>query len=294
MKNCQIFMNKMHRHTGPIRWLVVVPIMLLSACAAVAPENRSKTDFGSESRTVNYLYRTQQSFVRIEKIEAGAPANGHPASVSVEALQQALAGMRVAGASSLDAKPLFTQEEIAEIATPLATALAEANADQDVTFGVSASRGFLGSLSTPSFTTGRVFVRDGRVNIVLGLVHELYATGALGVSERQPWTPGSRARRIESGWEISPGNNGRATEDRGDWVTFDLNALAPAPAKASDTGGSAVPQAPSVAPVPGPVDPGHRATEMANRLRVLEELKRNGTISDDEYRERRRAILQEI
>jgi len=203
--------------------------------------------------------------VRIEQIEPGAPDNAHPFSTSVAVLRPVLASMKVKGASSLGAVPVFTDAELGEIVPHLVAALAKAGPKEDVTFAVTGKHGLFGRYSPKSYTTGRLFVRDGQANIVFGRVHEAYAPDDQGLA----LIPGSRTRRVETGWDIVP-ENGRVADRRSDWVTLAPKAPPPAPA----------------------VDGRYR--EIDDKLRLLEQLRSNGRITEEEYRERRRAVMQGI
>jgi hypothetical protein len=239
--------------------------MLLAACETTARSN-------DRPQVPGYQYRSESdvAFVRIEPIEPGAPDNAHPFSTSVAVLRPVLASMKVKGASSSGAVPVFTSEELDEIVPHLAAALAKAGPKEDVTFAVSGKHGLFGKYSPKSYTTGRLFVRDRQANIVFGRVHEGYATDDRGLA----LIPGSRTRRIETGWDIVP-ENVRVADRRSDWVTLEARTATAA----------ATPAAPAV---------DSRYREIDDRLKLLEQLKSNGRITEEEYRGQRRAILQGI
>jgi len=246
----------------------------LSACSLLT---------ASEPEVRSYEYRPAYGYVRIERIERGAPDNAHPFTVSAGALKQWLAALKVKGSLSLDAKPIFNNEELDEFALPLASALAKVGPKDDVTFTVVGNHGVFGIYSPRTYTSGRLFMRDGQLNVVFGIMHEPndMPTNGSGV----PPMPGSRARRIEGVWNIVVPNGVRLADNRGDWVIVDTAAMpvaAPAAEKEKQTG-----------PVTTST-PESRSQEIENKLRVLDHLKARGMITDDEYRERRRAILQGI
>jgi hypothetical protein len=239
--------------------------MLLAACQTTAR-------FDDPPQVLGYQYRSESgvAFVRIEQIEAGAADNAHPFSTSVAALRPVLANIKVKGASSSGAVPVFTNEELDEIVPHLVAALARAGPKEDVTFAAAGEHGLFGKYSRQSYTTGRLFVRDGQANILFGRVHERYAPDDQGLM----LVPGSRTRRVETGWDIVP-ENARVADKRSDWVTLETKT---APA-------ATTPPAPAV---------DSRYREIDNRLKLLEQLKSDGRITEEEYRERRRAILQGI
>jgi len=241
----------------------------LSACGLMAAIN-------PESQVLSYQYRTQYAFVRIERIEPGAPDNAHPFAVSVDALRQTLANLKVKGSVSRDAVSVFTRQELEEIVPQLVAALAKVGPKEDVAFAVTGEHGPF-SRSPKTFTTGRVFAHAARLNVIFGRVHEIYETDQPG-AVTPLFTPGSRARRIESIWSIVPGS-ARLADNRSDWLMVDATALSVWKDK---TGGSAATPADS------------RDQEIENELRTLDRLKADGLITEQKYRERRRAILQGI
>lgn len=234
---------------------------VLSACGSM--QNRNE-------QVVSYEHRPEYGFVRIERLEPGAPDNSHPFTISAGVLKQTLANVRVKGAVSRDATPLFNADEVSEIAPPLAAALAKAGPKEDVTFAVAGHHGLLGKYSRQSVITGRVFVRDNRLNVVFGQVHEPIEEIS-GANALHTFVPGSRARPLETGWRVAA-SNGRSTDNRPDWITFDASAL------------------PAAAPLSAPAD--SRYLEIEQKLGVLERLKANGLITEQEYRERRRTVLE--
>ncbi len=243
--------------------------MGLSACGLIG--------VAGDPQIVSYEYRPQFGYVRIERIEAGAPDNAHPFGISVDALNQTLASLKVEGGVSGAAVPMFTDGELKEIAPHLVAALAKAGPREDVTFAVTGKHGFLGAWSSKSVTSGRLFVRDRQINIIFRLVHDLYEDGQMGYAVPPVFQPGSRAHRADTNWKLVPGN-GHLASERSDWVMLDTTML---PGPKETTGGT------STAPAAD-----SRYQEIESRLRTLDQLKAKGLITEEEYSERRRAILQ--
>jgi putative oligomerization/nucleic acid binding protein len=253
--------------------------MALSACSLVRVA-------GNDPQIVSYEYRPQFGFVRIERIEAGAPDNAHPFSISADALRQTLANLKVEGSISMSAEPIFTDKELEEIVPHLVAALAKAGPKEDVTFAVTGKHGFFGAYSSKSVTTGRLFVRDRELNIIFRLMHELYEGGELGgggpsFAGTPPFPPGSRAYRSDEVWRVVP-ESGHLVDRRSDWVMLDTTTL-PAPKEKTVGARAATPAAPAT---------DSRYQEIESRLNALNRLKANGLITEEEYSERRRAILQ--
>ena len=253
--------------------LPVAAAMALSACSTT--EVRDDT-----SKVVSYVYRPQVGYVRIERIETGAPDNDYPFDISPDALSRLLASLEVKGGEKTGAAPLFNDEELKEFVPYLVAALAKARPKEDVCFAVVGKHGPLGSYSPPSVTTGRLFARDGHLNVILGLVQEHFEGPDVGfvdsLTPRLP--PGSRLQASNTGWKLLP-KGGRLADGRSDWIALDT----PPPPAARQ-------QPPGTAPTPATAD--SRYQEAQSRLIALDRLKADGLITQQEYDERRRAILQ--
>jgi len=156
--------------------------------------------------------------------------------------------------------------------------LAKAGPKEDVTFAVTGGHGLFGAYSARSVTSGRLFVRDRQLNVIFRLVHDLFEDGELGGGMPPVFLPGSRAYRADVNWRLVPGNSHLA-DKRTDWVMLDTTTL-PRPKEKPGGTGTAAPAADS------------RYQEIENRLNALDRLKAKGLITEEEYSERRRAILQ--
>src|SRR5437762_13273028 len=84
---------------------------------------------------LRYEYRPSLGFVRIERIESGAPDNAHPFGISIDAMRQRLASVK------LRDDPVFTSEEPDELLPYLPAALNNVGSQEDVTFAVTGSPG---------------------------------------------------------------------------------------------------------------------------------------------------------
>ena len=185
--------------------------LALGSCGALG----SKTDEDGPE-VLRYEHRPSPGFVRIERIESGAPDNAHPFEISIDALRQRLASVKLRG------DPIFTGEELDELVPYLVAALKSVGSNEDVTFALTGSHGLLGKFSPKTVTTGRVFVRDERLNIIFGVVHDPYAILQMQAPNvPQPFIPGTRAKRIDAKLAITPGMGRLAGDDRTDWVTFE-------------------------------------------------------------------------
>lgn len=185
--------------------------LALGSCGVLG----SKTDEDGPE-VLRYEYRPSLGFVRIERIESGAPDNAHPFGISIDAMRQKLAGVK------LKDDPIFTSEELDEVVPYLVAALKSAAPREDVAFALTGSHGLLGKFSPKTVTTGRVFVHDQRLNVIFGTVHDPFAILQMQTPNvPQPFIPGTRAKRIDTNLALKPGMGRLAGDDRPDWVTFD-------------------------------------------------------------------------
>jgi hypothetical protein len=256
--------------------LLTASVLWLTACAV---SSAAPKDGGN---VVRYQHRSEFGFVRFEHIEPDATDNAHPYAISADAMTKALAQLKIKGTIGSDNKALFAEEELAEIASPLATALSSATPKEDVTFAVPGRQGWLGKYSAKTVTTGRVFVHDGKLHIIFGLIHDPFELESWESDRLPPFTPGSRHKRLEHTLTIAPIAL-RMSEKRPEWAALDL---------APDTA-PAVEAKPAATNSSG-TDSDARYKEVKRQLDVLDRLKADGAITEKEYNERRRTVLQGI
>lgn len=234
--------------------------------------------------------RPEAGFVRLEPIESRAAPNEHPTQVSADLLRAALASIRQRGSLLTLGGTVFDDTELAYIAPSIAAAIGKASPSQDITFAVFGRHGPFGENSPATVTTGRVFVQAKQLNIILGLVQTRYEE--VGFSGAVTLTPGLRARSIAP-TSVMAAEPAKLVDKRGDWVLFDLTQAVSRPKPADPV------NEPRPASAPAAVPPKSDAAEaryqdIQSRLKALDRLKTEGLITEDEYRERRRAILQAI
>jgi hypothetical protein len=236
-------------------------------------------------------------FSKIEIVprEAGAPENQQPVTVSGELLFQQLSLVQetTQGASR---RALFDGGELAILVGPLAQALERAGPGDDVLLLSSARR--TGLLLAPTALTARVFVRDGRLQLIVHDAHFEFYDAWRGTNIPPTFTFGTRAAASKVSLQSS-----QATATRADWLSIPLTPpVAAAPAAAPMP--AAVPAAPAavVAPAPMPAPaaaPPARAPldkagadDIERRLETLKRLRDKNLITEDEYQQKRKEILQ--
>lgn len=262
---------------GPLRGgSLLLASLLVAGCAGMSASAGGGRPAGDP--VASDLYRGDYSFVRKVTAEDGGP-NEHPWSVTPVALRAALATLRV-GSGKQD-QPLFLDPELDEIAPPLARALAEVGPREDIGFAVTGYHGMFERLQGRQVTTGRLFVRDGKLQMVLGLVHGEFEQTLRGSGVLREFTLGSRRVSLDARGSAHGGAWRTVGEGRSDWVAVArAEVVAPElqhrPAADQPAMGAGVDQT---------------TAKFAGRLRVLQNLRERGLISEEEYLDKRRAIL---
>jgi hypothetical protein len=259
-----------------------------------------KTEAEAKANPGQRVWRIgEYTAIRLVPREAGATPNAHPVQVQPELLRQQLALVR-ARLRSGDA-PLFFADELAELIEPIAQALSVAGPDDDLVL-LSTARRDGGVLGTPLGITARLFVQGNALNL---LVHDArldFVNAYIGSRIPPSFTFGSREQAGATTIQTVSGTGRRA-----DWVALPLAAItaqasgiAPAPVAAT------VPAVPVVTPpavAPGavsgavPAAPARArdatfADEIEQRLLTLKRLRDKGLISEEEYQQKRKEILQ--
>lgn len=296
---------------NPIDRAAVVRLLIgaLTALAAAVGPAYAQTDPGTNAsgllvhmqrdttynRVASFEYNGPVAYVRIEAREPGSEANAFPYRIDPATLRAVLIAVQLPSAKERD-QQLFNNDELDEIIPPLARALAKATPDQDVCFAVSGKHGSYAQLTGRSVTTARLFTKDGRLQVVFGLVRHDFDAELRGSGTLIAFEPGHRAGPIkfEPAVAINPA---LGASRRGDWLDLvPASALAqalPAPAAVPAAGAAVV--APQAAPAPAaPAAPAASYPVVSERLRTLQKLRDDGLISPQEYEAKRRAILDQL
>ena len=295
---------------------LVLPLMGCSTLHSIGhvfdsdatPAEAAPAKAATAARPGKDFYTGKYSFVRIEASEGGA-RSALPLTVDADRLSASLAELRGNG-GDFAGKPLFSKDELAELVPALHDALAQAQAGQDVVFAITGKHSSVPLFESESVTTGRVFVADGRLQLIFGMTRVNFGDELRGNHTLKTFVPGSRAQLRASaspvtgtGWQINSGA-------RPDWLSIDpatLNAAAasvpaataPAPQPAPGSQAAPAPNgvgmqpaapAPAVAGVP-PVPESSPGEAAERRLATLERLHKKGLISDQEYQQKHQSVL---
>jgi hypothetical protein len=251
----------------------------------------------------------RDQWVRLEpRDDPGAPANAHPARLEAGAIASVLASVWIGAGDT--AEPVFTPEEAQLFGVQIAAALALASADEDVLFRTAGTRKSAAGrlLKGIRVNSGRVFVTEGKLNLILGQVHGEYRKKNVYGQWDEDFSvlrPALRTGGTAHEWQlaVSPGvefqrSSSGAVHD--DWLVFgteQIAALSTPPAAAANAGAPAnPPRAIAEVPPPSPGAPSAAAplspeADMERRLRTLKDLHDKGLITEEAYRAKVEEIL---
>ncbi len=240
---------------------------------------------GSKQR----LWRLHEfSSVALTPREAGSVPNGQPLTLTIEGLRQQLAQVQSVGPAGPQA--LFGTDELAELVGPLVQAFERAGPGDDVLL-LSSSRRDAGLLSQPTAVTARLFVQDNQLHLIVHDARYEFYDAYRGTNVAPRFTFGAR-----SGAGAAVIRSADAPNRRADWLAIPLSrAAGPAvvqPAAAMTPAAAAVPMpAATTPPARKPLDAAG-AEDIERRLETLKRLRDKGLISEDEYQQKRKEILQ--
>jgi hypothetical protein len=218
--------------------LVLVPIGL-AGCSLFGSDNGS----GIEQKVAKEIWRSRDSYVRIENQDAPkgvtVPPNSQPVNLAPDQIRNALDAIKVQHDPKEAAIPLFSDWELDTLSKYVSEGLAQAAANQDVTFAIVGwHKGLLG-LREPKLTTGRVFYNAGQLNLIVGQAQrdanaeDPYYRQQDNDRRLDPYVPGMRSFTIPHKWVLrAPPNAGvysAANTTRTDWLVFTAQAMAAPP-----------------------------------------------------------------
>ncbi len=283
------------------------------------------------------LWSGDDQWVKIERQDdPAALPNDHPAQLGTEAISNALGTLQIRlvdrDTGIETQRSVFTREELANLVPQVASGLAKAGPQQDVTFSTVGSHPLAagGLIKDPGVNAGRVFYEGGRLNVIFGELQSNYRKKNVYGQRSEDFTPrrqGSRGEAAQQKWDLAarPGVEFHATSDggiRNDWVTIDAaiassqkvaaphpsetpprqaasapTATAPDPSSpASVAAPVAVPDAakgPAALTEPAPKT-GTSTADLEQRLQTLKELREKGLISEEAYRAKMQELLSEL
>lgn len=277
----------------PLPTYVSILMIVFLFCVGLAGCSTLKSITGNTDS--KQLFKSRDQFVRIVKQDTAkgvkVSANGHPVSLDEGQIRMALNSLEFMTPGKEGSSPVFEDAELDVLARYLPAALAQAGPEEDVAFAVVGNfKAVYGLAKEQMYTSGRVFYRDGKLNIIFGEIHGKYWANA----DRRlyPLTPGSRLKSAAHTWAlvIQPDQEFYSSSEgqRTDWVVLDL---------ASMEARAAMGEKAAATPAPGMTSPqpyyGSQKT-VEERLQILNDLKNKKMITNEEYEKKRLDILKDL
>ena len=275
--------------------------------------------------------RGDQIVQLVQQDDDAAAPNDHPTNITPDEVEAMLETLRLRYA---DEDPVgvplavFTRTDIDNLGKALATGLDRATPSQDLIFHVISAR----RLSAGAFArrnrvcAGRVFYRNGKLNIIFGQIQTSYRKKNVYGQIDQDFYPrnyGSRTTAAKHNVVLLAGNaatlHKNNTGTRDDWIVMEPGAAVVGhlqdddPDLAQTSANSAAPVALAEAPTtPLPLPDAHstdiakgqpegmgapssRSTEnVEERLKALKQLRERELISEDAYQAKMKEILQDL
>lgn len=208
------------------------------------------------------------TWVKHSRREAGSPENAHPAKVEAERLRQVLSSIQLENPKG----NLFASEEIGYLVAPIQEALALAEANEDLVLLSTHRRGG-NFLNTPYGLTARIFVQEGRLNLIVHDARLDFMDQYRTTNIPPTFVYGSRTA-VGNPALSAP----EAKQHRKDWLSFSLESTPKVTA----------PEVATPAPKPRPYQ------EQEERLRGLKRLREENLITEEEYQKKREEVLRNL
>ena len=248
------------------RPLALTPLALTALLAGPQAPHRTTWELA------NYTW------VKLVPREAGSAPNAHPATLSAEVLGRLLEGVTVKLEGGEE--PLFERGELSALQKVLAEAFAVADPGEDAVL-LSAHRRGGGFLSPQLGATARLFVSEGRLNLIVHDARLDFMGRVMAERIKPTFHYGTRTQASALALASPLG-----TSLRPDWIAFPMPLAAPtatpAPAPAA---------APAAAPAPAKTEAWYRERE--EKLRSLKRLRDEKLITEGEYEQKRQEILKD-
>lgn len=258
----------------------------------------------SNSLPISGILLYQTNTLLLHTLAAGDTAdNQHPVNfIDAGSLAQLLASLQIESSEAGTSVYLMTENRAIKAGAELATALGRLEQAQDVLMATYRDVGGLGNVRRLT-TAARVFVEKDRLNLIFGQV-DTFINEFRDPYPKVPEAGTRKASKLAGGrikqadwFEFKPG--------RSDWVMFPINLAqsprrslrmdsakqSPSPAQvAPSSRPEAVDTAPPAASSPAKARPS-QWKDLEEGLETLERLRKKDLITDDEYRAKRRALL---
>ena len=286
--------------------------------------------FGDDN-VVEKLWTQRKEFVYIEKqdlVNGKKPRpNQHPVKIARQHIRSALALVYVQEEPKQDKVLLFDEYHQAILARYFEEGLARAKPDEDITFVVSIwYRGLMG-IRQAQISTGRVFYDGKNLNMIFGellrgaqmFLDEALERGKDDDIKMKPYIPGLRGFKITPKVILSTADKSGVFNKKGrsGWLLFSKKALLSGPIRSvkSRSGDGVAPEGyddlrKELEALKRQIQKNRgressssdnrrarspsstiSSQEIEEKLTILENLRKRGLISEQEYREKRQYVL---
>lgn len=162
----------------------------------------------------NIFWQFRDQYVRIETQDVTTTPNQHPVKFSAEQIRHLLSALAV----QRDTKnySVFVESELQLLSEPIAKALAQARPEDDVSFVIVGMHP--GVLTNENrVTTGRIFFQQQQLHVIFGLLHE--EINEKQDRRLYPFTMASRTNNLSNGkWKMLTGAGQNSS--RSDWISL--------------------------------------------------------------------------
>jgi hypothetical protein len=214
--------------------------------------------------------------------------NSHPITLEADQLSAALSRVRARSGETGEIIDLVPEKNRQEAAVRLAKELRRIAPNQELHL---VSFRHIGTFFSGqrNASAARVFIESGRLNLIFGQIDLFFS------EFRDPDRPvppmGSRKRAASLKGRIMPTEGVTLVDGRNDWVALDLvPATPPPPAAAPPAGGPG--QTPGVSSPKAAIKPQEKSIE--EKLKILKDLRDKDLITEQEYVEKKRQILDDL
>jgi len=214
--------------------------------------------------------------------------NSHPITLEADQLSAALSRVRARSGETGEIIDLFPEKNREEAAARVAKELRRIDPDQELHLVSFRPIGTLFS-GQRNASAARVFMESGRLNLIFGQIDQFYS------EFRDPDRPvppmGSRRQSASLKAEIIPAEGVTFVDGRNDWVGLDLvPATPPPPAIAPSVKGSD--ETPGAASPKAAINSREKSIE--EKLQILKNLRDKALITEQEYVEKKKQILDDL
>lgn len=310
----------------------VTTFLIFLLCTSVSSPVVAKELFGDDD---DYIWKSGTNrFVKFVTIEKElATRNDHPVKLDRQTLAEALKILEYSEEKNVlrdDLTAVFSIAQINNLSRNIANGLKRAKPDQDIIFSIEGLSKRLLILTGKSFTTGRVFYKDGKLNLILGeyeyarneaLESAIDTSGNANVQYNLDY--GSRKKSANSFKDYLIETAGIelkrvGSKVRRDWFVIDVDVAAETYLAVKEGKNNKEAQQDRALQLEAAKlakerremrlemarmrkemeaisqSGGSSANSIEERMATLDELKEKGLVSDDEYDAKRQEILKDI